>query len=205
MLKKAILPLSLLLLALAMISSAPAAQAQVAQRVPDSPEAQIKAVMERAYQVIGNAARTFDVSEFPSVFADTSDFYVTPQQEQSVADILGETATSNVGYLTAMQAKYVSLGQGARMLRAALDKAKAEDRKLTAEEFQELTEANHGRMPSLGSSVTARTSLTYKSIEVAGDRAVVRYDDGAAIQEAVLARIDEKWFVAGITPVWVHF
>jgi hypothetical protein len=194
------------LLALAMVLFVQSAQAQIAQRVPDSPEAKkIEAVLERAYEVIGAASRTFDVSKFSTVFVDTSDFDVTPLQEQSVAEILGGSTTGPVGYLTAMRAKYVSLGQGAKLLREALDKAKAENRKLTEQDFLDLAEQNHGRMPSLGSAFTARTSLTYKSIEIAGDRAVVRYDDGAALQEAVVVRIGERWYVAGIKPLWVHF
>ena len=55
------------------------------------------------------------------------------------------------------------------------------------------------------SPVVAKTNLTYESIEIAGDRATVRYDDGAALQEAILLKIKGQWYIAGITPVWAHF
>ena len=42
--------------------------------VPDTPEAhQIQKTMNRAYDLMAIAARTFDVSEFSTVFVDTPD------------------------------------------------------------------------------------------------------------------------------------
>ena len=55
-----------------------------------------------------------------------------------------------------------------------------ESSEITAEEFQAVIQANHGQMPALGSPVTTQTTLTYQSMEIIGDKATVRYDDGAA-------------------------
>ncbi len=174
--------------------------------VPDSAEAkEIMVTMDRAYQVIASASQTFDVSELSSVFVNTPDYKLTAQQMEKVGEILGQEDASNAGYLTVMQAQYVSWGQGARLLQETLDKANAEDREMTADEFQEVIKANHGQMPALASPVTAKTVLTYESMQITGDRAVVRYDDGAALQEAVVVRVNGEWFVAGITPIWTHF
>src|SRR5689334_22675494 len=119
----------------ATFSALQSTQAKAAPGVPNTPEArQIMAVMERAYQIIGIASQTFDVSEFSSVSIDTPDYKLTAQQAEAVAGVLGKTVEKNSGYLMAMQAHYISLGQGASLLKAALDRAKAENRELTAQE-----------------------------------------------------------------------
>ena len=122
--------------------------------------------------VIGSAAQTYDVSDFPTVFIDTPDYRLTPKQQEGVAAILGTEASQKAGYLTAMQAHYISLGQGANLLQAALEQAKTEGRELSAEEFQSIIRANHDQIP---------------------------------LQEAILVKADGRWYVAGITPIWVHF
>lgn len=190
----------------ATFSALKSTQAKAAPGVPDTPEAkQVMTVLERAYQIIGIASQTFDVSEFSSVFVDAPDYKLTTQQAEAVAGVLGKAAAKNTGYLTAMQAQYISLGQGASLLKAALAQAKAENRELTAQEFQEIIRANHGQIPSMGSPVTAKTVLTYESMEINGGQAVVRYDDGAATQEATLVKVNGRWLISGITPLWVHF
>lgn len=174
-----------------------------ASNAPDA--ARVKAVMARAYDLIGTAAQTYDVSDFATVFVDTTDYQLTPKQQEGVAAILGSEAAQKAGYLTAMQAHYLSLGHGAKLLQAALAQAKAGGRELSAAEFQALIKANHDQVPTLPSPVAAKTNLAYESIAMAGDRATVRYDDGAALQEAILVHINGQWYIAGITPVWVHF
>jgi hypothetical protein len=176
--------------------------------IPDTPDTKkIVAVMNHAYQLLGNASQSFDVSEFPSVFIDTEDYKLTEEQQGIVAETLNLTAVDaeNAGYLTAIQAKYISKARGANLLQEALNKVRAENRELTAAEFQELVKENHGQWPS-GSSITAnKTILTFESIEINGDRAIVRYDDGAALQEAILVRFNGNWLIASIVPIWVHF
>ncbi len=160
---------------------------QASSGVPNSPDAkQIMAVMNRAYLLIGHASQSFDVSEFPAVFVDTADYQITDEQ-RAIAATLGVPVSEvgNVGYLTAMQLEYVSMGKGADLLREAMEKARSENRQLSSTELQELVKANHGQLPSLGSPVTGKTILTFEFIEINGDRAIVRYDDGAALQEAI--------------------
>ena len=86
-----------------------------------------------------------------------------------------------------------------------MEKARSENRQLSSTELQELIKANHGQLPSLGSPVTGKTILTFESIEINRDRAIVRYDDGAALQEAILVKINGRWLIASIIPIWIHF
>lgn len=176
--------------------------------IPDTPDTrQIVAVMNRSYELMAHASQTFDVSEFPSVFIDTKDYKLTDQQRDAIVSILGLEAVEpgNTGYLTAMQAQYISMGQGAKLLEKALDRAKLENRNLTSEEFQEILKANHGQAPVLGNTINSKTELTFISIDINGDKAIVRYDDGAALQEAILVKEKEHWLIASIIPVWIHF
>lgn len=181
-------------------------RAQAESGIPDTPEVkEIIATMENAYRILAIAGQTFDVSGFSSVFVDTPDYKLTEQQRAFIGNILGEDAAKNAGYLTAMRAKYIALGRDARLLQATLEKARAEHRNLTSEELQEILRANHGVIPTMGSPITQPAVLSFKSIEIHGDRAIVRYDSGAALLEAILIRINGKWFIAGITPIWIHF
>ncbi len=182
--------------------------AQANSGIPDTPDTrQIMAVIDRAYQIMTHASRTFDVSEFPSVFIDTEDYKLKDQQKQAVAYIFGADIANaeNTGYLTAMQAQYISMGQGAELLRVALDKAKAENRNLTTDEFQEVVISNHGQMPASGVTIDIKTNLVFQSIDITVDRAIVRYDDGAALQDAILVRKAGQWLIASIIPIWIHF
>ena len=199
----------ILLVVVAILIAAWSAQSnriRAGSEVSNSPEAaSVKTVMARAYDLIGTAAQTDDVSGFSTVFADTADYQLTAKQQGGVAAILGTEAAQKADYLTAMQAHSMSLGERAELLQAALAQAKAEGRELSAEEFQAIIKANHDQVPTLPSPIMTKTSLTYESIGIAGDRATVRYDDGAALQEAILLKIKGQWYVASITPIWVHF
>jgi len=175
--------------------------------VPDTPEArQIQATMNRAYELMATAARTFDESEFPAVFVDTPDYELSDRQREAIGQVLGSRALENAGYLTAMQAYYIAWGEGAAHLERVLEKAEIEQRQITADEMQEIVEANGGRVPTLArQDPISEVKLEFESIEITGDRAIVRYDDGAALQEAVLVKIKGQWFITGIKPIWVHF
>jgi len=176
--------------------------------IPNTSDAkQIVAVMNRAYQVLGTTSQSFDVSEFPNVFVDTEDYQLTDEQRKMVAEALGLSAgeVKNAGYLTAMEAKYISRGRGAKLLQEALEKARAENRELSATEFQEIVTANHGHWPSSSAITTNKTALTFESIGINGNKAIVRYDDGAALQEAILVKREGRWLIASIVPIWVHF
>lgn len=176
--------------------------------VPDTPDArQIASTMQRAYHLRGVAARTFDVSEFPSVFTDTPDYELSRDQRDLVSRAFGkQVAPDTAGYLTYMQAYYLSWGEGAARLQAAVDRANAEGRTLTSEEMASLVKANGDRVPALGrADPLYEDKLTYYSIAIDGDRAWVQYDDGAALQKALLVKVNRQWLIAGIWPIEVHF
>ncbi len=181
-----------------------------ATATPDTPDTrEIMAVMQQAYTLMrATPVRTLDIKEFAHVFTDTSDFKFSPGWKTYLGDMLDPTATQKAGYLSAMQTKWSHLQQGDKLLNAAMSKAKAEQRNLTPEEWQALTKQNHNVPPPVlhdEDLATVKLELKYESIEVNDDKAVVRYDDGAALQEAILRKINGRWFIADITAIWVHF
>lgn len=176
--------------------------------IPDTPETrQIQATMRRAYELMAVAARTFDVSEFPTVFADVpEDYKLNDRQREAIVQILGAEVAERAGYLSAIQAYYIGWGKGAALLEKALEEAERERRPITADEMRAITEASGGRVPTLArQDPIYETKLQFESIEIRGNRAVVRYDDGAALQEAILRKISGRWLITSIKPIWVHY
>jgi hypothetical protein len=162
--------------------------------------------MNQAYKLMASAAQTFDVSTFSTVFVDTPDYELSAQQREAVSKIMGPKAVENAGYLTAMQAYYISWGNGAVQLEETLKNAAREQRAITADELKQIAEANGGRVPALArQELVQEPNLEFESITIRGNRATVRYDDGAALQEAILIKKEGHWFIAGIKPIWVHF
>ncbi len=188
-------------------------QRSEAYNIPDTPEArEVMATMERAYDILAIPFDSLDVNKLAEVFIDDPVFLdrLTPEQrEQAQArsrTILGTKEGESFGYLTAMKAKRLQQQQGATLLKAALDRAKSHDRTITEEEWKALTEQNNGEQPYLPElSLPGRFPLTYESIKIDNDKAYVRYDDGPALQDAILVRVNGRWFVAGIIPIKVHF
>ena len=118
--------------------------------------------------------------------------------------IQGEAALKDFGYLTSMITKRMNQQYGARLLRTAQEKAKAENRAVTQEEMRQLTEQNYGLEPHLpdqdvqAQSTPFKRVLTYLSVKVEGDKAELRLDDRVKNRKAILVRVDGRWYVAGI-------
>jgi len=118
--------------------------------------------------------------------------------------IQGEAALKDFGYLTSMITKRMNQQYGARLLRTAQEKAKAENRAVTQEEMRQLTEQNYGLEPYLpdqdvqAQSTPFKRVLTYLSVKVEGDKAELRLDDRVKNRKAILVRVDGRWYVAGI-------
>ncbi|RIK43395.1 MAG: hypothetical protein DCC55_05925 [Chloroflexi bacterium] len=168
----------------------------------------IMAVMLQFYQLLRETpVRTLDVRQFAEVLKDTPDYKLTAETQDYLSVILGSEAAQSAGYLTAMQAKWTHLQQGDRLARGVIEQAQAENREVTAEEWQALAEQNHGRLPPTFTDPDSdyKVQLQYESIEINEDSAVVRFDDGVAYQEAILRHIKGRWYITNITPISVHF
>jgi hypothetical protein len=185
-------------------------QAAAEDFIPDTPDSrQIIVIINKAYDQMVYASETSDVSGFASVFVDTEDYKLNDVQQVAIAQELGlnapEISHKHIGYLTAMQMQYISWGEGRSLLQRAVDKAKAENRDITREELQEVIKANHGQVPPSPNVITSKTVLVFESIEINSDKAIVKYDDGAALQEAILIKRSGNWLIASIVPILIHY
>lgn len=177
--------------------------------VGDHPEfEEITTVTNMAYELFSTPVEEVDISRFSEVLIDTPDFQLTTEQQDYIGQILGSEAVTGAGYLTAIQAKHTHLQHGARLLKAAEEKAAVEGRVITPEEVEAIRLQNYGAYPPSQENpehIGRKPKLQFMSLEVNGDRAVIAYDSGPALQEATLLRIDNQWFIASNIVLQVHY
>lgn len=182
-------------------------RARAGINIPNTQDSQdIQEVIHHSYTVFRGALRNGgDVSEFQNVFTNTSDYsYENDDVRAFVSLVLGVEEANNGGYLTVMQAKYIAYGCAIRMFKETEKLAKKENREVTPEEFKSIQDNCYGVIPP-SLSDGAPPKLEFKIIDIEGDRATARYDDGAALLEATLVRENGRWLIANIKPVEIHF
>lgn len=180
-----------------------------AERAPNAREAQaITEVLQRAYDLMEKALRNGgDVSEFDQVFADTKDFKLRDREaERLVEDVFGEEAAKKAGYLTWIKAKTFATGKAVKMLQDAQRLAEAEGRKVTRGELFSIQEKCYGVLPPSVIEVSGRPiEFAFMEIRIQRDRAIVRFDRGPALEEAVMIFRDGRWLIVSIVPINIHF
>lgn len=165
--------------------------------VADTPEShQIQATIRRAYELRLLAGRTFDTTDFPSVFVnDPRGGKLAPEWLKLVEDVTGSSSVTP-GYLDYELAYYEHWKTGALQLEKLQAKAAEEGRQLTAEEVLSLQDRS-GRIAAPRAPEGVNIELNFKSIVVEGDVAIAVFDDGPRLNEMILVKIDGKWYIAG--------
>ena len=168
--------------------------------------AAIKAVIDRAYWLDGIAARTFDVSQFATVYVNDP----AVQLSSEGADFLARAraghpdAPSSSGFLDYKLAFYGHWQVGAERLEQLQARAKAEGREVTATELQAI--ATGGQPPApRRTDPMYQTRLRFDSVRIDGQRAEVVFDDGAVLQRMFLVKTPDGWKIAGRRIIQVHF
>jgi hypothetical protein len=188
----------------------------IAAAIPDTEDArQIQATILRAYELYEIAGRTYDVSEFPEVFADDPRVPLTTDQRQRLEEWFGPVP-EGAGYLTYVTGCYTMVAQSDRLFEEAWAKATAEGRDhllpqdyLAPEEWAEIQESNRPIPPpppapprpsvSVEEVVDSiRQNTRFDSVVIEDDKAIVLFDDGAALNEATLVQSAGKWYIAGV-------
>lgn len=169
---------------------------------------EITGVIDKTYDIFATPVEEIDIDRFSEVLIDTPDFRLTAEQQTYIGQILGNDAISRAGYLTAIQARHAHLQHGVRLLKAAQEKADAEGRLVSAEELETIRVQNYGAYPpSLEplDHIGKKPQIRYLSIEASGDLAMVVYDSGTALQEAILRRVGGQWFIASNVVLQAHY
>jgi len=161
----------------------------------------IKEVIQRSYDVVGQAAQTFDTAQFPSVFANDKDTVLDKDQLGYLGQTekrLGKSFTAK-GWLSYKLAFFAEWQVGAQSLEQAEKQARSENRPMTADELRALQGFSGSALPPAprGTAPTHRTTVSFSSITVDGARAEVICDDGAVTYLRALVKTKDGWRIAG--------
>lgn len=179
--------------------------------VPDTAEAkQIQETIRRAYEIEAIAARTFDTSQFASVFTNdpvvrlepsTIEFIREVAKDVSKTDSKLEYLTSRtddrLGYLDYKLAYYIWWKVGAEKIETLQAVAEEEKRELTQEEKQSLIDTSGRIAPPRAQGEASVPELKFESIEIKGNMALAVYDDGPRTIEMTLVKKGGQWYLAG--------
>ncbi|RPI35233.1 MAG: hypothetical protein EHM70_00345 [Chloroflexota bacterium] len=171
---------------------------------------EIYAALEQGQTALAVGALNWDCGQYSDIFVDTTDHRLTADTKAYIDQVLGSGASTHAGYYTAMYATCIHGSRIIPLYEALISQARAENRDLTGEEWDELKKANFGEIPPApppeGATVP-EIVLDIQSIRVTlgGKKAVVLFDDGSALLKAILVRIDGRWWIASVVAQKVHF
>ena len=152
----------------------------------------IKALVDRYYDVGGEAAGTFDLSQFPTFLVDDPTILLDSNQTAFMTRI-GAQAT---GFLSYQLAFFTDWKQGTEKLEKLQAQLKAQGRAMTANDLKSISGPN-GPPPSRRHEPVHKTNVIYNNFTVDGSRAIVEFDDGAVTQNMFFVKTMNGWRIAG--------
>ena len=160
---------------------------------------QLKALVVRYYELTGNAARTFDVSPFSSVFTDDPKVSLDTWQVETMA----KAHAQGTGMLSYELTFFGNWKQGAEKFEELATKAKAEGRELTKDDIQAVSSSSAIPAPRRTDPMYL-PMLTYKSFVVDGNQAQVVFDDGGQTLKFFCVSTKNGWQIAGMRVLDTH-
>ena len=180
-------------------------QSELIHNIPDTPEAkEIMKTIERAYDIQAEAAYTFDLSKFPTVFINDPRFPVSSKTLETIRQLTNNPSLESAGWLDYMMASFSWRRDAILHTEAIHEKAKSEKRDLTEEEKKSLVDPQGRMAPARVESPIRKTPLTFFSAEIDGDIANVVLDDGPRTVQLTLVLVDKKWYIAAYKGLSVH-
>jgi hypothetical protein len=162
--------------------------------------ADIKTLVNNYYYITAEAATTFDLLEFPSLFIDDPAVALDANEAAFMARV-GATGT---GFLSYELAFFTDWKQGTEKQERLQATAKAENRDLTRDEFNSLIGPN-GLAANRNQQPVYKISITdYFYFTVDGSQALVKFDDGAVTQGMFFIKTKNGWRIAGKHVIWAH-
>jgi hypothetical protein len=174
-------------------------------RIPDTPEAkEIMKTIERAYDIEAEAAYTFDLSKFPTVFINDSRFPVSRGTLKTIRELTHDPSWESAGWLDYKVAYYSWTMDAILHSEAIKEKAKLENRNLTKEEIQSLIDPQGRTAPARAEGSVRKQKLKFMSVNINGDIAKAILNDGPTTIELTLVFVDKQWYIAGIKGIAFH-
>jgi hypothetical protein len=173
--------------------------------IPDTPEAkEIMRTVEKAYDIEAEAAYTFDLKKFPTVFINDPRFPVDRATLDVVKDMTKNPSLESAGWLD-YKIAYFSWRRDATLhSEAVYAKAKEENRELTNDEKKSLIDSKGRSAPARAQDSVRNQPLMFKSVNINDDIATVILDDGPRTVELTIVLVDKQWYIAGIKGISFH-
>lgn len=198
-----ILGLSISLVAAKVNASPPSI---ISTNIPDTKEAkEIMKTIEKAYDIETEAANKFDINKFPTVFINDPRFNVDPSTLEVVRQLTSQPELESAGWLDYKAAYYSWRIASTLHAEAVKEKAKAEKRQLTEEEKKSLIDPWGRTAPRRALSSTRKIPLTFLSVDVHNDVAIVKLNDGTYTAELTLVLVENHWYVAAFKGISLNF
>jgi hypothetical protein len=180
-------------------------QFELTYNLPDSPEAkEVMKTIDKAYDIEAEAAHTFDLSKFSTVFINDPRFPVSPGTLDTVRELSNNPSLESAGLLDYKMTFY-SWRRDAILLSENLHaKAKQENRELTAEERKSLIDSKGRMAPARSESPKRKMDVTFFSVEINDDIATAIIDDGPRTVQLTLVLVDKKWYIAAYKGLELH-
>ncbi|RPJ27329.1 MAG: hypothetical protein EHM33_08460 [Chloroflexi bacterium] len=160
--------------------------------------------IERAYDIEAEAAHTFDLSKFSTVFINDPRFPLPSSTLQDVREMTDNLSLESAGYLDYKMAYYSWRRDGALHLDKLKEKAKAENRSLTQTEVRSLTDKYGRTAPPRTQETTRNIPVKFISMGINDDISYVVIDDGPRTRQLTLILVDKKWYIAGTKGISIH-
>lgn len=173
--------------------------------IPDTKEAkEIEKAIVNAYKAEAKAGRTFDLTDFPSVFINDPRFPMGAGTLQVVREMTGNLSLESVGYLDYKMAYYSHWRDGALLLEELQEKAKKEKRELREEERLSLVDEFGRSATPRNSSGPRKTPVKIISIAIENDIAYAILNYGPGTVELTLVLVEGHWYIAAIEGIALH-
>jgi hypothetical protein len=172
---------------------------------------QLKTLVKRYYELTGNAARTFDVSQFHTVYVNDPSISLSTEQADYIKQI--QTREGNTvkdldghGMLAFWVARFTDWKRGAENLEQLQAKAEARGQHaLNGADVQALKATGQPVGPARRTDVAVKTRIRFDKVIVNGTQADVVFDDGQALVHEFLVKTKDGWKIAGMRPLNIHF
>jgi hypothetical protein len=161
--------------------------------------ADIKTLVDNYYDTTGEAAGTFDLSQFPTIFIDDPSITLNSNQMAFMARV-GATGTGLLSYELAF---FTDWKQGAERLEQLQTQLKAENRAMTAADLKSISGSDGAPAPRRQEPMH-KTMLNFHSFIIDGPRAIVEYESPSVTQKMFLVKIKDGWRIAGLQTLEVH-
>jgi hypothetical protein len=159
----------------------------------------IKTLVDRYFDVTGEAAGTFDLAQFPTLFINDPTVTLNSSQMAFMARV-GATSTGLLSYELAF---FTDWKQGAEKLEQLQTQLKAENRAMNAADLKSISGSNGSPAPRRQEPMH-KTNLSFHSFTIDGSRAIVEYESPSVTQKMFVVKTKDGWRIAGKHVIWAH-